>query len=152
AADGCHLAARQHLGVALELECVRHRLLAEAINRHRDVEHVVEARRLEVIAARGNAREADSLALPRQRERDAAYAQEFALAKLHEAEEIREVHDPGHVGVVELYPACDAEWRHARYFPRTARVASAIARALNCSKTACLPCWPSFSRSAESSP
>src|SRR5207247_10925240 len=111
----------------------------------------LEAGRLEVIAGCRYAGEPDHHPFPRQLHRQATGAQELDLGTLHVAEEIREVHDAGHVGLVKLHAVRRAERRHERYFLMTASVASAIARAWNRSKTACLPVPASFSRSAGSS-
>ena len=46
-----------------------------------------------------------------------ARAQVVGFGHLHEAEEVAEVHDPGHVGVAELDAAGGGERRHSNHFP-----------------------------------
>ncbi len=87
-----------------------HWLLVSALG----VTWVLDGLEVTIVGAVGNA------LLPRHRQ--APGLQEVRLRHLHEAEEVRKVHDPGHVGVAELDPAGGDERRHRHIFRRSARV------------------------------
>src|SRR5207302_1209185 len=71
ATDAGNLAVCEYRPIPAELEGVGERFAADLVEPHIDIEHVFKERRLEIIARRGNPREADGLALPLQLDRDA---------------------------------------------------------------------------------
>ena len=84
-----------------------------------NLDHVLEAQRLAVVARGVNARPADFVRARLEllgRDGETQGAKKRVLRRLHEPEEIREVHDARHVGVGKLHPALRFEFvRHGGF-------------------------------------
>ena len=107
ASDGQWLAT-----LVREVEAIAHGLAAELLDGDGDGQHVLEERGLLVIAGRRHAGETELAPWFSPVHAQAALAEERSFGGFHEAEEVGEVHDAGHVGVTELDAAGGLEWSH----------------------------------------
>src|SRR5579872_1868495 len=107
------LAAGDLRPVFEELEAVRDGGTTELFHGHHNFNLILEAHGPQVLARRRHARHADAHTLPFHDHREAERAQERVLHRFHVVEELREVDDPGHVGVAELNDALHA--KHYRF-------------------------------------
>ena len=85
-----------HLGVSIT-----------TVNKH--VQQVLKVRRLHVITRRGHSGEGEVLRLVRHGDRQPERPEVFHLGRFHEAKEVREMYDAGHVGIDEFDSASRAK-------------------------------------------
>src|SRR5262249_21608937 len=111
----CDVTAGDRFTGFAEHERVAHRRSPEMVNAHLDVQHILKPRRLEIVAGGTDAGKTDRFALPGCDNAHLASAQKGMFGGFHEAKEITEMHDAGHVGVAELDdPARAKNIRHGR--------------------------------------
>src|SRR5262245_14487629 len=89
-AHRCHLAASNRFAAERKIKGKRHRFGPNAIDGDRDVEHVLERRRLEVVATGRHTRKTERLAFPLEADVEAPRPQKLDLGCLHEAKEVGE--------------------------------------------------------------
>src|SRR5262249_26539457 len=107
-------AARDCLAGVGELEGVADGGAADALGGDADLDHVLEADGAEIVATGVDAGESDGVALPLGEDGQATGAEVGVLGGLHEAEEIGEVYDAGHVGFGELDETGESEGHEIR--------------------------------------
>jgi hypothetical protein len=108
--DGCDATNRYGSCFMLELMPISDAFAANMLDRHKDCEDIRKTGRGKIITVGRDTRKANRLSILYEGYRQTAAIQKVRFGDLHEAEELRKVHDPGHVRIAELDPALSSEW------------------------------------------